>query len=146
MYSRTFNPSGRVEKWVLRLQAYNFKVVYCPGQANIADALSRRNKTYQRDISQQYDFVRSVVEASVPLALMPKEVEHQSAADPELKEIKRCVQTIVIRQMALPQRLNQGKQGSLSEDNMCRQDFGTVAVFQVLDTHAMDFGCMEKFF
>ena len=31
--------SAWIERWVLRLQGYNFKVIYRPGKTNIADAL-----------------------------------------------------------------------------------------------------------
>ena len=34
-------PSARIERWVLRLQPYNFSVVYKPGKDNPADFLSR---------------------------------------------------------------------------------------------------------
>ena len=34
-------PSARIERWVIRLQPYDFRVVYAPGQSNVADPLSR---------------------------------------------------------------------------------------------------------
>lgn len=34
-------PCPRIERWVLRLQAYKYKVIYRPGKMNIADPLSR---------------------------------------------------------------------------------------------------------
>ncbi len=40
-YNPRSRPSARVERWTLRLQLYDFKVVYVPGQQNIADSLSR---------------------------------------------------------------------------------------------------------
>ena len=83
IYSRTSKPSARIERWVLCLQAYNFKVVYRPGKTNIADALSRLNANPQRDKEDSYDFVRAVVESSVPIALTSDEIE-KSASEQEI--------------------------------------------------------------
>ena len=41
IYSPRSKPCARIERWVLRLQTYQFKVVYIPGPQNIADPLSR---------------------------------------------------------------------------------------------------------
>ena len=37
-------PSARIERWVLRLHPYNYRVCYVPSRENIADALSRLTK------------------------------------------------------------------------------------------------------
>ena len=41
IYSRGSKPSARIERWVLRLQPYSYKVCCVASRDNIADALSR---------------------------------------------------------------------------------------------------------
>lgn len=93
IYTPTSKPSARIERWILRLQAYDFKVIYRPGKTNIADVLSRLNSKVKRDHGENYDFVRAVVENSVPVALTPREIERASAEDGELRHIKSCVRS-----------------------------------------------------
>ena len=63
IYDTSSKPSARLERWVPRLQGYNFKVGYRPGKTNIADALSRLNSMVQKDPSgEEADFVRGFVQ------------------------------------------------------------------------------------
>ena len=82
-----------IERWVLRLQSYNFNVVYPPGKANIADALSRLNSDKRLDAAEEFDYVRVIVENSVPVALTAKEIERASFDDEELNMVKSCVKS-----------------------------------------------------
>ena len=41
IYGPRSKPCARIERWVIRLQPYDFRVVYAPGQSNVADPLSR---------------------------------------------------------------------------------------------------------
>ena len=62
IFGKTSKPSARIERWVLRLQCFNFKVVYRPGKTNIADALSRLNQANPKDLSSEIeDIVRFVM-------------------------------------------------------------------------------------
>ena len=40
IYSQKSKPSTRVERWVLHLQAYDFKIIYRPGRTNVVKAES----------------------------------------------------------------------------------------------------------
>ena len=78
---------------MLRLQGYEFKVVYRPGKTNIADTLSRLNSVKPLECGDEYDFVRAVVESCVPVALSPEEIEEASYNDEELCLVKNCVKS-----------------------------------------------------
>ena len=94
IYSKKSRPSARIERWVLRLQGYDYKVVYKPGRCNIADALSRLGIEKSIDKSgDKYDFARMVVTDTMPNALSPNEVEQISANDAELDQVRQCIQT-----------------------------------------------------
>ena len=69
IYSQKSKPSASVERWVIRLQAYDFKVIYRPGRTNIADALSRLNCRVNCGEGELFDDVRSVAENSTLCAL-----------------------------------------------------------------------------
>ena len=91
IYSRTSKPCARIERWVLRLQGFDFRVVYRLGNTNFADSLSRLNSVNQLDRREDYDFVRAVVESCVPVALTPKEIEQAPFEDAELRQVRNCV-------------------------------------------------------
>ena len=93
IYSRTSKPCAPIERWVLRLQGFNFTVVYRPGKTNIADALSRLNSVESCDGGEKYDFVKTIVENSVPVALSFREIEEASYNDEELCQVKSWVRT-----------------------------------------------------
>ncbi|PFX21492.1 Retrovirus-related Pol polyprotein [Stylophora pistillata] len=63
IFGKLSKPSARIERWVLRLQGYDYSVVYRPGKANIADSLSRLNQYEPKDSSgEEFDFVKAVAE------------------------------------------------------------------------------------
>ena len=96
-------PSARIERWVLRLQCHNYRVVYRPGKTNLADALSRLNQSDPKDPSREKeDFVRSVAQEITPIGLSPREIERESADDPELASVRHYVQTGDRSQCSMP--------------------------------------------
>jgi len=93
IYSKTSRPSARVERWVLRLQAYDYKVVYRPGKSNIADSLSRlRIRTLTKE-GRDHDYLRMIVTNYAPIALTPRELEQASGTDEEFETVRNWIKT-----------------------------------------------------
>lgn len=87
IFSPDSSPCLRIERWVLRLQSFNYEVVYRKGKSNIADPLSRLSQSSE---AEPFDpdsevYVRNVLElAAVDL----NELETVSSSDPELVQLR----------------------------------------------------------
>ena len=96
IYGPRSRPCARIERWVLRLQPYDFSVVHRPGLGNIADPLSRLlHREVKPDNHQQCaeKYVRFVAMNATPTALTTREIEEASAVDEELIEVRRAIAT-----------------------------------------------------
>lgn len=119
IFGKNSKPCARIERWVLRLQAFNYKVVYRRGKANLADSLSRLpGDQIAKPFSEDSDsYIRSIVvalsslnedvddknfdsdvEASImaihrSAALDVQEIESASEADLELQEVKKSMES-----------------------------------------------------
>ncbi|XP_033725232.1 uncharacterized protein K02A2.6-like [Pecten maximus] len=91
IYSTRSKPCARIERWVLRLQPYRYRVRYIPGSRNIADSLSRFLKVSKvsnssHEVGEEY--IRFVAKEATPVAMTTREVERESEKDPELSEVR----------------------------------------------------------
>ena len=94
IYGPRSKPSARIERWVLRLQPFNYKVIYVPSRENIADALSRLTKVpASRGYVHDEEYVRAITLQAVPAALRIEEIEAVSFEDEELKVVRECLQS-----------------------------------------------------
>ena len=94
IYNKSSKPCARIERWALRLQGYNFKVIYRPGKTNIADALSRLNYVNQKDCNgEEANFLRVLAQEGTPVAMTAKEVERESENDLELCSVRHNIQS-----------------------------------------------------
>ena len=95
IYGPRSKPSARIERWVLRLQPYDFEVVHIKGRENTADSLSRLVPAKQNleQAEADDDHVRFVAITATPSALSTREIEQASAADDELKEVREAINT-----------------------------------------------------
>ena len=96
IYGPRSKPCARIERWVLRLQPYQFRIVYTPGEKNIADPLSRLLRTQANPVGHNHgaeEYVRFVTVQATPNALSPREIEEASATDEELAEVRNAMVT-----------------------------------------------------
>ena len=96
IYSSRSRPCARIEQWILRLQPYQFKVMYLPGRQNIANPISRLSNTegpMKTSLAHKIsdDFVKFVAVTATPKAMTMRETEEASAEDEELIELGACI-------------------------------------------------------
>ena len=95
IYGKKSKPCARIERWVLRLQPYTFKVTYIPGSKNVADSLSRLlDSKYERAENEYSDeYVKFIAREATPTAMTTREIEEESARDGEIGALRECLLT-----------------------------------------------------
>ena len=96
IYSPRSKPCARIERWVLRLQPYDFKVVHIPGVKNIADPLSRLISSTNESIEHKHgsdEYVQFIAVNATPNALTTRQVEEISKDDAELSDLREAIET-----------------------------------------------------
>ena len=70
-------PSARIERWLLYLQQFKYKITHIPGHSNAADVLSRLpvDAAQDDDIKKTEEYAQSIASDSVPAALVPRRVD-----------------------------------------------------------------------
>ena len=95
IFSPRSKPSARVERWMLRLQPYRYKVIHTAGSKNIADSLSRlfnENVIKNAENDDSIDeYANLIVKYAMPIALTTREIEKPSYADKELRNLRNCI-------------------------------------------------------
>lgn len=92
LFSPKSKPCARVERWVLRLQAYRYNIKYKPGKTNIADPLSRLCKYSDQLLhSTIEDYVHQIVELARPCAISMQQIIKESEADMEIVNVKKGI-------------------------------------------------------
>ena len=85
--------SARIERWILRLQPYDFSVVYKAGASNPADYMSRHptksSVSAQEKITEKYAHCLAV--NAVPKAMSMEEVIKASTDDREIKGLSAAL-------------------------------------------------------
>jgi len=86
-------PSARIERWVLRLQPYQFTVQYKPGVENPADFLSRHPTTdsvsQQEQMAEQY--ISLITSSAVPKTMTITEIMDATNCDRTLQSLRAAI-------------------------------------------------------
>jgi len=89
-------PCLRIERWVLRLQSYDYIVEYRPGKENIADPFSRlcqlspEEKCFD-EVSETW--IRQISQISRPVAITKSELEDASRDDKLIIAVKNAIES-----------------------------------------------------
>jgi hypothetical protein len=90
--SKSAKVSARIERWILRLQPYTFKVVYKPGATNPADYLSRhpiQSNHKQQLLTEEY--VNFIASNSIPKAMTIDEIIAATNLDRSLQGLRAAI-------------------------------------------------------
>lgn len=89
LFTPRSKPCARIERWVLRLQAFDYQISHIPGHQNIADSLSRLATLQPVPFDPEEEiFIREIAaSAATASALKWEEIEEQSRNDLEIREI-----------------------------------------------------------
>ncbi|CAB3987363.1 Hypothetical predicted protein [Paramuricea clavata] len=88
-------PPARIERWMMRLQPFNFKVIYRKGSLNEADYLSRHQAVIEREqitSASAEEYVNYVTNCSVPKSMTLDEIKKETHNDPVLQKVKKCLE------------------------------------------------------
>lgn len=72
LFSPRYKPCARIERWVLRIQSYRYKVIYRPGKLNISDPLSRLLADCENTETNSDDYVNFIISFAEPKAVKLK--------------------------------------------------------------------------
>ena len=90
-------PPARIERWVLRLQPYSFRVIYKNGLTNKTDYLSRhpievrKKESSEERIAEEY--INYIVEHTIPKSMTLKEIQQETKKDRVLQKGQKALDT-----------------------------------------------------
>lgn len=101
-------PCSRIERWVLRLQSYNYKAVYKPGKTNIADPLSRlltKTSTQTTFDESAEHYVNWVATKAAHVAFKMNDIEQASKNDDEIQAVLKGIHENDWTELSLPYKI-----------------------------------------
>lgn len=99
-------PCARIERWVLRLMSYKYKVIYKPGKTNIADPLSRLSCGHANVISQiseaAIEYVNWILTHAEPKKLSLDAIGIESKNDSSITAVRKALDENIWSDESIP--------------------------------------------
>ncbi|XP_055640002.1 uncharacterized protein K02A2.6-like isoform X1 [Toxorhynchites rutilus septentrionalis] len=94
LFTHRSRPCARIERWVLRLQSFEYVITYIPGDQNIADVLSRLTTLRPVAFDELEEvMVKEIANMSASaVAIEWKELVEATNLDPELQHVIKSLQ------------------------------------------------------
>ena len=90
-------PPARIERWMMRLQPYNFRVIYKKGSTNEADYMSRHPTSFTlqdtEEVKEAEAYVNYIVNHTVPKSMTVEQIQEATREDPTLQKVLECLKT-----------------------------------------------------
>ena len=82
------NPPARIQRWMMKLQLYNFQVIYQKGLLNEADYLSRHPHSPTRTVPEEEqmaeEYVNYIVNHTIPKSMTIQDIREATSRDQSL--------------------------------------------------------------
>ena len=93
LLSSKSKPPPRIERWLMRLQAYTYSLEYVPGCKNSADYLSRNPQPVHNVTPVEEYFVNMIVDDAIPKSFSREEIVRASKEDKEIVDVLKAVKS-----------------------------------------------------
>ena len=95
LLSSTSNPTPRIQRWILRLQAYDTMIQYRPGSLNPADYLSRHPSLPSHQLNDQSaeHYINMITYHAAPKSISIDQIGNETSKDITLQQLMESIQT-----------------------------------------------------
>ena len=91
IFASNSDPPPRIQRWMLRLQAYQFNIQHIPGTDMISDYLSRQPLHCLNSDTSAEDFINMIAHNAIPLSCSIGQIARASKADDILQKVVSAI-------------------------------------------------------